>query len=170
MKSNNAYERRIEKERKMLDNLAYWRYRDSPAGKRAEQKNIWQSISVAAVHIPDTNHWAYQGVHSYTKKNLFYDVVENCSIYKAEFFAIVHALAYCKTEGLSMRIYSTCSRAMQCAGNKSMKRNLKEMEENKDLNELVDEALEWLIQNDCQNKVYGWDEINGPFPADWKRS
>ena len=87
-----------------------------------------------------------------------------------EFLAIVHALSYCKQQGLSTTIYSDSDVALGWVRKKAIKSKLERNVKSEETWGLVDRALLWLKENSYANKLVKWDTENwGEIPADFGR-
>lgn len=134
-------------------------------------KPILESISVDGAWNTKTGVVEYQGVHTTNKKVLFkMGPYQDGTINIVEFLAIVHALAYCKKQDLSLPIYSDSRTAIAWLRRKEAKTNHPRSERNNDLFVLIDKAILWLNNNDYSNKVLKWEtEAWGENPADFDR-
>jgi len=129
------------------------------------------SISVDAACSSTTGLMEYKGVDTETKKEIFHG-----GPYKegtnniGEFLAIVHALAYCKKNNLSLPIYSDSKYAISWIKAKHHRSNLVPSEKNQKIFELLERAEKWLSQNTYSNKILKWEtQAWGENPADFGR-
>ena len=87
-----------------------------------------------------------------------------------EFLAIVHALAYCKKNGIMQPIYSDSQNAIKWVQNVECSTLCEQTENNKKLFELIGRALYWLGNNKYENKILKWEtKYWGETPADFGR-
>ncbi len=87
-----------------------------------------------------------------------------------EFLALVHALSLCKRDGVSLPIYSDSRTAISWVRKKEVKTTKQRTKKNEELFDLIDRALMWLKENDCQNKILKWEtKVWGEIPADFNR-
>ena len=132
---------------------------------------ILESISVDAAWNTATGEVEYQGVATKTRKELFHQgPFADGTINIAEFLAIVHALAYCQREGLTVPIYSDSRNAIGWVKDKTVRTNHPRRETNKKVFELVDRALAWLKTREYPNELLKWEtKAWGENPADFGR-
>ena len=141
-----------------------------------EQKKIYgepiqKSISVDGACNSRTGRAEYRGVFTHNAQEIFrmgpFDDGTNNIM---EFLAIVHALAYCKREGLLLSIYSDSRTAILWVHKKEVKTKQLRTGKNKQLFELIDRALIWLNENEYSNKILKWEtKVWGEIPADFNR-
>lgn len=129
------------------------------------------SICVDGSWNTKTGFIEYRGVYVATREQIFLkgpyaDGTNNI----AEFLGLVHALAYCKKNNLSLPIYSDSKTAISWVKNKLAKTNHKPTNENQELFELLQRAELWLRNNTWQNRILKWEtEHWGENPADFGR-
>jgi ribonuclease HI len=132
---------------------------------------IRESISVDGAWNTANGLIEYQGVHTTTKEILFkqgpfHDGTNNI----AEFLAIVHALAYCKSNNFSVPIYSDSRNAIGWIKIKKAKTKLTPSSNNSIIFDLLHRAEAWLHQNEYENKILKWEtKFWGENPADFGR-
>ncbi|NLA63398.1 MAG: ribonuclease H [Bacteroidales bacterium] len=142
----------------------------------AEQKKkygepILESISVDGASSSRGGMSEYRGVFTHNAKEIFRkgpfpDGTNNLM----EFLALVHALSLCKRDGVSLPIYSDSRTAISWVRKKEIKTTKQRTKKNEELFVLVDRALMWLKENDCQNKILKWEtKVWGEIPADFNR-
>ena len=141
-----------------------------------EQKKIYgepiqKSISVDGACNSRTGRAEYRGVFTHNGQEIFrmgpFDDGTNNIM---EFLAIVHALAYCKRDGLLLSIYSDSRTAILWVHKKEVKTKQLRTGKNKQLFELIDRALIWLNENEYSNKILKWEtKVWGEIPADFNR-
>lgn len=141
-----------------------------------EQKKIYgepiqKSISVDGACNSRTGRAEYRGVFTHNAQEIFrmgpFDDGTNNIM---EFLAIVHALAYCKRDGLLLSIYSDSRTAILWVHKKEVKTKQLRTGKNKQLFELIDRALIWLNENEYSNKILKWEtKVWGEIPADFNR-
>jgi ribonuclease HI len=163
---------------------AYTKSSDGYIGKNAKQvpvvnterlklvgRPIIESISVDGAWNTATGKIEYQGVYTKTNQIIFHqgpfdDGTNNI----AEFLAIVHALAYCKTKDIYVPIYSDSRNAIGWVAGKKAKTNHAKSSQNIKLFELIDRAEKWLHTNTYSNKILKWEtKAWGENPADFGR-
>ena len=142
----------------------------------AEQKKkygepILESISVDGASSSRGGMSEYRGVFTHNAKEIFRkgpfaDGTNNLM----EFLALVHALSLCKRDGVSLPIYSDSRTAISWVRKKEVKTTKQRTKKNEELFDLIDRALMWLKENDCQNKILKWEtKVWGEIPADFNR-
>ena len=142
----------------------------------AEQKKkygepILESISVDGASSSRGGMSEYRGVFTHNAKEIFRkgpfaDGTNNLM----EFLALVHALSLCKRDGVSLPIYSDSRTAISWVRKKEIKTTKQRTKKNEALFDLIDRALMWLKENDCQNKILKWEtKVWGEIPADFNR-
>jgi ribonuclease HI len=134
-------------------------------------KPILESISVDGAWNTSTGIAEYQGVHTGTGETLFKGgPFEDGTNNIVEFLAIVHALAYCKQNGLTIPIYSDSRNAIGWVRDKKAKTNQIRTQKNEKLFQLIDRAVKWLNVNNYPNKILKWETKTwGENPADFGR-
>lgn len=132
---------------------------------------ILDSISVDGAWNTISGNAEYRGVDTETKEELFRKgPFEDGTINIVEFLAIVHALAYCKQKKYTLPIYSDSRNAIGWVRNKEVKTKLIKNKRNEELFALIDRALNWLKQNQYENKILKWETAAwGENPADFGR-
>lgn len=132
---------------------------------------IADSISVDAAWNTKTLDMEYQGVYTQTKQLIFRQgPFAHGTNNVGEFLAIVHALAYCKNNGISLPIYSDSRNAINWVKKKHHKSLLEPDEKNKKIFELLSRAESWLKNNTYANEILKWETAEwGENPADFGR-
>ena len=132
---------------------------------------ILDSISVDGAWTTATGIVEYKGVNTETKKILFHvGPFEDGTNNIVEFLGIVHGLAYCKKNDLSLPIYSDSKNAINWVRDKQARTNHERSAKNIKLFDLIDRAIKWLNENDYPNKVLKWEtRAWGENPADFGR-
>lgn len=132
---------------------------------------ILESISVDGACNTGTGVVEYQGIHTRTKKVLFRrGPFEDGTNNIAEFLAIVHGLAYCKTNNLNLPIYSDSTNAIGWVRDKQARTKHDKSVKNIKLFELIDRAIKWLNENEYDNQILKWEtRAWGENPADFGR-
>jgi ribonuclease HI len=130
-----------------------------------------ESISVDGAWNTSSGVVEYQGVDTATCKVLFRaGPFEDGTNNIVEFLAIVHALAYCKQNGLDVPIYSDSRNAIGWVKDKEARTNHDRSERNEKLFQLIDRALSWINKNEYPNKILKWEtKAWGENPADFGR-
>jgi ribonuclease HI len=132
---------------------------------------ISDSLSVDAACKGNPGVLEYRGVDTksgaeYFRKGPFPEGTVNIG----EFLAIVHALALLKKIDSDWPVYSDSRTAIAWIKAKRIKTNLIQTEENKQLFELVERAVNWLKGNTYKNKILKWETAYwGEIPADFGR-
>jgi ribonuclease HI len=132
---------------------------------------ILESISVDGAWNTSTGDVEYKGVDTATIKELFrVGPLEDGTNNIVEFLGIVHALAYCKKNDLTLPIYSDSRNAIAWVKDKQARTNHKRSDRNEYLFQLIDRALKWLNENEYSNKILKWETRTwGENPADFGR-
>lgn len=142
----------------------------------AEQKlglgePILASISVDGAWNTGTGVVEYQGVRTDTGEVLFHQgPFEDGTINMVEFLGIVHALAYCKQQNLSLPVYSDSKTAISWVRRQVAATKHPPSEQNTRLFELLERAVMWLKSNEYTSQVLKWETRGwGENPADFGR-
>jgi len=132
---------------------------------------IIESISVDAACISTKGRMEYQGVYTRNKSIIFKQgPFEKATNNIGEFLAIVHALAYCKKNNVSLPIYSDSNTALSWVRKKKANTKLETNELNIIVFDLISRAEKWLQENQYENKLLKWHtEAWGEIPADYGR-
>ncbi len=132
---------------------------------------IEESIAVDGAWNTATGDVEYRGIHMKTKKEIFKQgPFKNGTNNIVEFLAIVHALAHCKKNNLTVPIYSDSRNAINWVRDKEARTNLKKDARNATLFELLDRAIKWLNENKYDNQILKWETVAwGENPADFGR-
>lgn len=139
--------------------------------KRKYGEPIQDSISVDGASSSGSGMSEYRGVITHNAQEIFRagpfpDGTNNLM----EFLAIVHALGYCKQQGLALPIYSDSRTALLWVRNKAIKTKQPRTNRNEKLFDLIDRALKWLNENDYPNQILKWEtKAWGEIPADFNR-
>ncbi|MDP4265413.1 MAG: ribonuclease H family protein [Bacteroidota bacterium] len=133
---------------------------------------VMDSLSVDSAWNTMTGVVEYRGVCTKTGKEFFHQgPFEDGTINIGEFLAIVHALAYCKENKLTLPVYSDSRNAIGWVKDKQARTNHQASEKNKKLFEMIDRALKWLNQNEFPNQLLKWEtRAWGENPADFGRN
>lgn len=129
------------------------------------------SICVDAACSGNPGIMEYKGVETGSGKELFrqgpfMDSTNNLG----EFLAIVHGLAFLKKRNSGITVYSDSATAISWVKRKNVRSKLIQTDKNAKLFELINRALKWLKENECQNKVLKWQtDLWGEIPADFGR-
>lgn len=96
----------------------------------------------------------YRGVYTATRAVLFQKhPIPHGTNNLGEFLAIVHALAYLKSQERNIPIYSDSETAILWVKNGKVKTKLKRDENSEEIFNLMDRALVWLENNEYTNPV-----------------
>lgn len=132
---------------------------------------IDNSIAVDAACSGNPGVVEYQGVYTGTKKAVFHKLIDgvgtnNCG----EFLAIVHALAWQKSEGISIPIYSDSDVAIGWVKRKKCKTTLDKSAATEPIFNLIERAESWLNENESNVSIKKWLTNDwGEIPADFGR-
>jgi ribonuclease HI len=144
--------------------------------KSTEKKKTGTPLSICIVVDAAWNSvqkdMEYQGIFFHTGKRIFHHgPLPNGTNNIGEFLAIVHALAYCKKQGLAdMPIYSDSRNAIGWVHQKKCKTNLIRSPKTKLIFDLIDRAEHWLASHTFKNPILKWEtEDWGENPADFGR-
>ncbi len=132
---------------------------------------IEDSICVDGAWNTFTGIVEYQGVFNKTKELIFKQgPFEDGTNNIVEFLAIVHALAHCKKNNITLPIYSDSRNAIGWVKVKEPKTKHEKSVKNQKLFELLARATKWLKENEYQNKILKWEtRAWGENPADFGR-
>ena len=133
---------------------------------------VANSLCVDAAWNTETKTMEYRGVWMHDKSTAFHrGPFENATGNIGEFLAVVHGLSLLKTRSLDWPIYSDSRTAISWV--QKMKVRSDSMAKGKTsrrVNELVERAVNWLEENEYDNKILKWDtEAWGEIPADFGR-
>lgn len=141
-----------------------------------EQRKIYgepiqKSISVDGACNSRTGRAEYRGVFTHNAYEIFkMGPFEDGTNNIMEFLAIVHALAYCKREGLSLPIYSDSRNALLWVHKKEVRTKQQRTKKNEPLFSLIERAIKWLNENEYPNQLLKWEtKVWGEIPADFNR-
>ena len=133
---------------------------------------ILESISVDAACSGNPGKMEYRGVLTHNKKEIFrkgpYQKGTNNI---GEFLALVHGIALLKSKNReNIPIYSDSKIAISWIRQKKCKTKLSFNNENKDLQDLIKRAENWLRENQVKNPIVKWEtKAWGEIPADFGR-
>lgn len=112
----------------------------------------------------------YRGVDLSTMEELFRVCIGYGTNNIGEFLAIVHALAYCKNNGLYGYIYSDSNIAINWVKKKTCNTTLLINDDSSNAFDLIFRAKRWLVENKITCVVLKWDtKTLGEIPADFGR-
>jgi len=129
------------------------------------------SISVDAACSGNPGIMEYQGVDTESKEQLFhcgpfYHGTNNIG----EFLGLVDGLRMLQDKGSRLPIYTDSRTAMAWVRNRKVNTTLERIPENEELFDLVEDALDWLQNNEYSTKIIKWNtEVWGEIPADFGR-
>lgn len=130
------------------------------------------SITVDAACEGNPGVMEYRAVDPYSGKVIFHQgPFRNGTNNIGEFLALVHALAMLKKAGdAKTAVYTDSRTAMSWLRNRKVKTTLQFDHSNRDLQDLLKRAVQWLNDNQYSNPVVKWDTENwGEIPADFGR-
>jgi len=131
---------------------------------------VWDSLSVDAACSGNPGVMEYQGVHTKSKKIIFYQKYPLGTNNIGEFLAIVHGLSFLKKQEVKLPIYTDSMTALSWVKKKKCKTKLAETPKTKSLFEVVRRAEKWLQENDFNTVLLKWDTKSwGEIPADFGR-
>lgn len=133
---------------------------------------IWDSVSVDVGSRGNPGIIEYKGVDTKTGEVLFsHDEIHIGTNNMGEFLAIVHALKYLKERGEETKpIYSDSKTAIKWVKDKKVKSTLKRTEETEQMWTLIEQAEEWLANNEYFNPILKWETDKwGEIKADYGR-
>lgn len=132
---------------------------------------IKNSLAVDAACSGNPGIMEYQGVMVSTNEKIFQEgPFQEGTVNIGEFLAIVHGLAYLKTQNSNIPIYTDSRTALAWVRNKKANTTLQKISENQKLLELIERAEHWLKINQWENKLLKWDTENwDEIPADFGR-
>jgi ribonuclease HI len=130
-----------------------------------------RSIAVDAACNGKTGDMEYQGVETATKKLLFKQgVFRDGTNNVGEFLALVHGLAFLKKNQSTLPIYSDSKTAIAWVRKKKNNSTLKRTSRNEKLFTMMENAENWLKNNDYQTQILKWEtKVWGEIPADFGR-
>ena len=139
--------------------------------KRKYGEPIQESISVDGASSSRGGMSEYRGVITHSAQEIFrMGPFPQGTNNLMEFLAIVHALSYCKKNGILLPIYSDSRTAILWVRNKAIKTTQPRTDKNVKLFDLIDRALKWLKENTYTNKILKWEtKAWGEIPADFNR-
>lgn len=130
-----------------------------------------ESLSVDAACSGSPGIMEYRGVYTRTGEEIFkmgpFPLATNNM---GEFLALVHGLALLKKENKNMPIYSDSITAMKWVKDKKYATKLEPSESSRQVFELMDRAVKWLLNNEYSTPVFKWEtKAWGEIPADFGR-
>lgn len=168
-----SFPTRVEAEAAFKDNPA--RHIVSKTGQQAvaaqSKEIIRESISVDAACSGNPGVMEYQGVHTGTGQQIFYQKFHLGTNNIGEFLAIVHALALLDKQGKhQMPIYTDSRNALAWVRNKKCKTTLPRNAQTEQLWQLIERAEKWLQTHEWKNPILKWNtKAWGEIPADFGR-
>jgi len=132
---------------------------------------IPESICVDAAWNTMTGVVEYRGVETASGRELFHvGPLEDGTINIAEFLALVHGLAYCVKQGITVPIYSDSRNAIGWVRDREERTQHERSSLNGPLFELVDRALAWQNTHEYPNEILKWETAAwGENKADFGR-
>jgi len=129
------------------------------------------SICVDAASSGNPGRMEYRGVDTKTQGVLFHKgAFENTTNNIGEFLALVHGLAFLKSQNSTRAIYSDSRTAMSWVRKRDCKTSLKQNKKNAEVFELIKRAEYWLKNNTYKTQILKWDTKKwGEIPADFGR-
>lgn len=134
-------------------------------------KIIGRSISVDAACSGNPGKMEYQGVTTSGRKQLFHRAFPLGTNNIGEFLALVHALAFLKSQEMTdLPIYSDSQIAIGWVKKGKCKTTLARSAKTEELFTYIDRGEAWLKSNQITNPVYKWNtKAWGEIPADFGR-
>lgn len=132
---------------------------------------VTPSIAVDGAYSSATRQAEYRGVDTEShcvifQQGPFMDGTNNVM----EFLALVHALALCKKQHITIPIYSDSMNAIKWVKNKKCGTKMKATAHNAALFQLIKRAEAWLQTNTYANQILKWEtQAWGEIPADYGR-
>ncbi|MFT7120056.1 MAG: ribonuclease HI [Neolewinella sp.] len=152
---------------------SHQRPRPSPRRSNAPttEKILNQSISVDAACSGNPGKMEYQGVTTAGKKQLFHRAFPLGTNNVGEFLALVHALAFLKSQDMGdLPIYSDSQIAIGWIKKKKCKTTLVKNKKTEELYTYIERGEKWLKANPVTNPIYKWNtRVWGEIPADFGR-
>lgn len=145
--------------------------RQTPPWLLSPKPPIAESYCVDAACSGNPGLLEYRGVHTASGREVFRQgPFENGTSNVGEFLAIVHALAWMKTQGIAAPVYSDSEIAIGWAKRGKCLTDLKPDTKNARLFDLIARAERWLQENGVPVPLLKWDtEAWGEIPADFGR-
>ncbi len=136
----------------------------------SQQNIIWESIAVDGASSGNPGVMEYQGVHTKTKEQLFYQKFELGTNNIGEFLALVHALAMLEKQQRQIPIYSDSKIAIGWIKKKKCNTKLERNRKTEVLFQVIARAEKWLETNSFRVPILKWEtEKWGEIPADFGR-
>ncbi len=132
---------------------------------------IINSVCVDAACSNNPGVLEYQGVDIQTKEVLFKrGPFEEGTVNIGEFLAIVDGIKYMKENKRNQPIYSDSSVAIKWVKDKKYNTKLEQGKRNKELFDLLEAAMFFLLHNKYDNEILKWQTADwGEIPADFGR-
>lgn len=170
-----AFETREEAEEALRGQ--YEEYKGKPATTLSQERlleigpPILESYAVDAACSGPPGPVEYRCVHTRTREVIFQQgPYANGTNNVGEFLALVHALALCRRNGLTLPIYSDSENAILWVRQKRCNTRLMRDGSNEELFALIERAEQWLRESEYANPVLKWEtEAWGEIPADYGR-
>lgn len=142
-----------------------------PSQNHSSKIIIKPSLSVDAACSGNPGKMEYQGVSTATKERIFHQAFPLGTNNIGEFLALIHGIAFCKSEGLhDMPIYTDSKIAMGWIVKKKCKTTLPRNSKTEKLYQLIDRGEQWLKTNTFSNPILKWETKKwGEIPADFGR-
>lgn len=134
-------------------------------------KPVVPSLAVDAACSGNPGKMEYRGVETSTGREIFrqgpFELGTNNI---GEFLAIVHGLAFLKSQNSVLPIYSDSVNALAWVKAKHCRTKLERCAKNEELFQLIERAENWLKQNSFSTKLLKWPTTEwGEIPADFGR-
>lgn len=168
--ADSAYKKGYPTQRD-LGNAEKARPKSSTKGSRITASIITPSLSVDAACSGNPGKMEYQGVSTQTGQRLFHQSFPLGTNNIGEFLALVHGIAWCKTQDLpTMPIYTDSKIAMGWIQKKKCKTTLPRTGQTSNLWDLIDRGEQWLKSHSFSNPILKWETKKwGEIPADFGR-
>ncbi|NJN76422.1 MAG: ribonuclease H [Synechococcaceae cyanobacterium RL_1_2] len=132
---------------------------------------VLPSISVDAACAGNPGLMEYQGVDTKDGRLLFHQgPFDQGTNNLGEFLAIVHGLAFLKSQGSELPIYTDSQVAMKWVRTKEVKTTVPRTTRNEEIFTMVEQAIAWLNVHRYNNQILKWETKQwGQIPADFGR-
>ncbi len=142
----------------------------SKANQTSTVEPIWDSVSVDASCIGNPGKMEFRAVKTATGEELFRKEFSTGTNNIGEFLAVVSALAYTESKGLSIPIYTDSMTALSWLRTRTCKTSFAEDDSSRELFTVIHKAEEILRKHEFKSNVLKWETHKwGEIPADFGR-